>query len=170
MDACTITAPASSIQAIDAWVSRIDDVSSAITDFLHSDPDDLERRRDARRKEIAERERLLKKQQVQERYDVAFYRKYEDDKFIDQLLANVDKSETEEEQRKRKAAQVSKEHQMTDFERIALEEARKTRLRANECVAKQNYAEAHELYSTIISLNPDDDALLLAARNNRALD
>ncbi|MDP2059636.1 MAG: hypothetical protein Q8J97_07850, partial [Flavobacteriaceae bacterium] len=149
-----------SAQEVDSWVERINEVSSAITEFLSADEQAEEERLRRREAALRERERA-NRMRVVERYDPAHFKRFEDDKLIEQLLRQADEEP-------KSAMQPSEIPELTNFERIALQEAERLKKEGNKAFLDDDMERACELYTCAINMNPVDGNLQISLRNNRA--
>jgi hypothetical protein len=156
----------------DAWASRMEDVSAAITDFLSSTPEQDEERKRAR----DERKRLeaiaADKERRRRRYNTQFYARYESDEAIDKMLAEADLDDKQHEAAAKRALEAKRRKEqegLSEFEKMALEQGNKLKAKGNDAVKAGDWGEAFAHYSSALAMQPADDALVLALTNNRAM-
>lgn len=145
---------------VDQWLERVNDITTSMDDFLHEDPA-VEAQRKAEREQMLRAEALRRDQERRRRrYDTKYYARFEGEDIIEKMLEEVDKPP---------AAEELPAPNLSGFEKLTLEQANKKKAEGNAKVAAQEWAEAKALYDNAIGMEPPDDKLLLALRNNRAM-
>lgn len=161
-----MTAP--STREVESWLSRIDEITSAVQELLSSDPlDDIERHqaREKRRAEQQEMERKAKLEQIKMRYEPKNYARFERDDVIDAMLKAVDEKPKEQ----RDLYDTKDESLFTKAERVSLEEAQRLKDEGAKCVQKADWGGAYDCYDNALKLHPVDPRLVIILHNNKAL-
>lgn len=148
-------------QEVDQFADRMDHISRVLHDFLNEDPvEAAERKKQRELARHAERAQA-EKQKLVDRYDPRRYVRFESDELINKLLEAVDKPAP--------AAKTNpRVTHLSDFETLTLEQAEAKKKEGNTAFAQGDWTKAAEMYTLAIELEPVDDDLVLALRNNRS--
>lgn len=147
---------------IEAWLGRVDEITTAVKEYVLQDPEDAERQakdRDAARKR--DRDERLRKT-MKERYDPQYYRRFENDVLINKLLEEADKPA-------KKPHETDAVQYLSDFEKVVLREATRVKEEANTAYKQGDWKRALDSYDTAIGMNPKDEVLLISLYNNRSM-
>ena len=161
-----ICRPQAAISAdVDTWLDRVDKISSTITNFIQEDPTEVEAKRHARMEAHRKDVEAYHRERIQRRYNPASYSRFTDEA-IDAMLSAVDEGTKGCRSSRRSDVPVI---ELSDFEALALEQAKEQKTLGNAEVGKKNYAAARAFYDRGIGLQPLDTELLLSLQNNLAM-
>jgi tetratricopeptide (TPR) repeat protein len=161
-----------SMQDAEQWLSRMEDVSAAVRDFLSSTPEDDEERRRLRDEKKRAEAIATDKERRRRRYNTQYYSRYDADETIDKLLQEAELDDKAAEAATKQAAEKKRAKELegfSEFEKLTLEQAQKQKSRGNDAVKAGQWEDALAAYDNALGMNPPDDALVLTLTNNRAM-